>query len=125
MVTISASVHLLKGHEHRLLKGHRWVFSNEIAGGLKGLTPGWVRVVSAKGSLLGTGYLNPHTLIAVRLVCRPGEAPTPDFFRRRLAEAAARRQEMYPGAEALRLVYGEADGHSSVQQSSHRRNARA
>lgn len=110
MGPISATVHLLKGCERRLLKGHRWIFSNEIAGGLKELTPGWVRVLSAKGALLGTGYLNPHTLIAVRLVCRPGETPTPEFFRQRLAEAAARRQELYPGAEALRLVYGEADG---------------
>jgi len=110
MGPISATVHLLKGCERRLLKGHRWIFSNEIAGGLKELTPGWVRVLSAKGVLLGTGYLNPHTLIAVRLVCRPGETPTPEFFRQRLTEAAARRRELYPDAEALRLVYGEADG---------------
>ncbi|MEN6473138.1 MAG: class I SAM-dependent rRNA methyltransferase [Syntrophaceae bacterium] len=110
MVSITATVHLLKGCERRLLKGHRWIFSNEIAGGLKDLSPGWVQVVSAKGLELGIGYLNPHTLIAIRLVCRPGETPTPEFFRRRLAEAALRRQELYPGAEALRLVYGEADG---------------
>ena len=110
MVSITATVHLLPGCERRLLKGHRWIFSNEIAGGLKELTPGWVKVVSAKGALLGIGYLNPHTLIAVRLVCRPGETPTPEFFRRRLKDAAMRRQELYPGAEALRLVFGEADG---------------
>ena len=110
MVSITATIDLLKGCEHRLLKGHRWIFSNEIAGGLKELTPGWVKVVSAKGVELGIGYLNPHTLIAIRLVCRPGEAPTPEFFRQRLADAAVRRQEMYPHAQALRLVYGEADG---------------
>ena len=56
MVSITATVHLLKGCERRLLKGHRWIFSNEIAGGLKDLSPGWVQVVSAKGLELGIGY---------------------------------------------------------------------
>lgn len=110
MVPISATVSLIKGCERRLLKGHRWIFSNEIAGGLRDLAPGWVKVVSSKGTDLGIGYLNPHTLIAIRLVCRPGETPSTDFFRKRLSDAALRRRDLYPGSEALRLVYGEADG---------------
>lgn len=104
------TLRLNPGCERRILMGHRWIFSNEIAGPLKDHPPGWVTILSAKGVTLGSGYLNPHTLIAVRLVCRPGEAPTPDFFRQRLGDAARRRQTLYPGAEAVRLVFGEADG---------------
>lgn len=104
------TVRLNPGSERRILMGHRWIFSNEIAGSLKHLSPGWVTVMSAKDIALGSGYLNPHTLIAVRLTCRPGEAPTPDFFRQRLSDAARRRQTLYPGEEAVRLVFGEADG---------------
>lgn len=106
----SVTIRLNPGGERRILKGHRWIFSNEIAGNLKGMSPGWVKVQTSKGAALGTGYLNPQTLIAVRLVCRPGEEPTPEFFRARLCEAAQRRQRLYPGAQAVRLVYGEADG---------------
>ena len=110
MDMITETVWLLPGCERRLLKGHKWIFSNEIAGSLSELQPGWVKVVSSKGAALGIGYINPHALIAVRLVCRPGQEPTADFFRKLLIDAAQRRAHLYPGSDAIRLVFGESDG---------------
>lgn len=105
------SLHLNPGREKRLLRGHRWIFSNEIAGNLSDYEPGsWVEVSSGKGVLLGSGYINPHSLIAVRLVCPPGQSPTRDFFHGLLENAAARRKILYPDADCYRLIYGESDG---------------
>src|SRR5512147_1513710 len=100
---------LQPGAERRLLQGHRWVFSNEIADDLKECEPGsWVRVVTSKDVPLGSGYVNPHSLIAVRLVCPPGQDPDRAFFINLVQRAARHRRRIYPGAECYRLVYGEA-----------------
>ena len=101
---------LHSGRERRILRGHRWVFSNEIADPIHDFEPGsWVEVLTAKGLSLGVGYINPASLIAVRLVCPPGKKPDEKFFRQTLLEAASLRQFLYPGAESCRLVFGESD----------------
>ena len=106
------SVYLLPGREKRLLQGHRWVFSNELASHPSEFEPGsWVSVYTSKGVCFGSGYINPHSLIAVRLVCRPHEQPSREFFGERLKKAAERRETLfYPASPCTRLVYGEADG---------------
>jgi len=112
MKTDLKRIDLLPGREKRLLQGHRWVFGNEISNNLSGFEPGsWVTVHSSKGVSLGSGYINPHSLIAVRLVCPPHEKPSGDFIRGLLKKAAMRRQSMYyPDSQCTRVVYGEADG---------------
>jgi 23S rRNA (cytosine1962-C5)-methyltransferase len=104
-------IRLRPGAEKRLIQGHCWVFSNEVADGLKECEPGsWVKVFSSKGTAMGSGYVNPHSLIAVRLVCPPGKDPDRSFFVALLRRAAQYRQRVYPGSRCHRLVYGEADG---------------
>jgi 23S rRNA (cytosine1962-C5)-methyltransferase len=86
------------------------VFGNEIAEPLHDFEPGsWVEVVSARGAPLGIGYINPSSLIAVRIVCPPGKKPDEDFFRQALRDAAGFRQYLYPDDSACRLVFGESD----------------
>lgn len=68
----------LKKHEDkRLHAGHGWVFSNEVdtqATPLDRFAPGEpCRIEDASGRPLGTGYVNPHTLICARLVSRDPE----------------------------------------------------
>jgi len=104
---------LLKpGAEKRILKGHRWIFSNEISSPLKDFSPGsWVEVQSARGSSLGSGYINPNSLITVRLVCPPGRNPDKDFFRSLLQHADRLRSEvLYPKSQCYRMVFAESDG---------------
>lgn len=104
-------VNLQSGREKRLLQGHRWVFSNEVVGRLTDLEPGsWVEVFSSRGVSLGTGYVNPYSLIAVRLVCPPATEPSREFFLNLLKDADARRRRMYPGSTCYRLIFGESDG---------------
>ncbi len=103
-------LHLRPGRDRRILQGHRWVFSNEIAEPLSDYEPGsWVQVFSARGASLGSGYINPASLISVRLVCPPGIKPGESFFRDAIAGAAAFRESIYPGSRCHRAVYGESD----------------
>lgn len=107
-----APVRLHPGRERRVLAGHRWVFSNEIASSLSDFEPGsWVEVFSSRQVPLGVGYINPGSLIAVRVLCRPGEKPTDDLFRERIQKAAQlRRDILYPGSGCYRVVFSESDG---------------
>lgn len=103
-------LHLHPGRDRRILQGHRWVFSNEIAAPLSDFEPGsWVEVLTARGVSLGSGYINPASLIAVRLVSPPGEKPDEDFFREAMKNAARCRQWTYPESQCHRLIYGESD----------------
>lgn len=103
---------LLKGHDRRVRSGHPWVFSNEIAPTESKPTPGAsVELYSHSGEFFGVGSYNPQSLIALRLLSRQRESiDTVDFYRRRIQAAWAQRQRHYGADQAVRVVYGEADG---------------
>src|SRR5690349_1598584 len=100
-----ATVHLTPRAPHRALAGHPWIYRNEI-GRVDGATaPGdLVEVRDARGDLVGTGYHNEKSMIAVRLLARGARAIDAAFWRDRLRAAIAYRAEVVPGAEACRLV---------------------
>jgi 23S rRNA (cytosine1962-C5)-methyltransferase len=103
-------LHIRKGHERRLLLGHPWVFSNEIMSDLREFEPGSLVDVYTHGkTFVGRGYVNPHSLIAVRLLSPRREAIDGAFFRRRIEAALRRREQLYHGAQSYRLVYSEGD----------------
>ncbi len=105
---------LRKGEERRVRAGHLWVFSNEVDTRRTPLTafaPGDpVRVMSTAGKALGSGYVNPASLIAARIVSRDARVPFDGrLVRRRLERALRLRERLFPDP-AYRLVYGEGDG---------------
>jgi 23S rRNA (cytosine1962-C5)-methyltransferase len=101
----------LKPHEDkRIRSGHLWVFSNEIASVEGAVDVGdTVLVRDARGHLLGTGYMNPHSLIAVRLVSRSKVEISREFLAHRIAGALDYRARIRPGERVGRAVYGDAD----------------
>lgn len=104
---------LKRGEERRIRAGHLWVFSNEVDVAHTPLTafaPGDpCRIVDHTGKLLGSGYVNPGTLIAARLVDRDGHALDRSLFVHRLNVALSMRQRRYP-EPYYRLLFGESDG---------------
>ena len=103
-------LHIHTGHERRLLLGHPWVFSNEIGSELRQYEPGsLVDVYTHGGTFVGRGYINPRSLITVRLLSRRREVFDSAFFRRRIAAALRRREQLFPGTQSYRLVYSEGD----------------
>ena len=107
-------IYLKKNEDKRLRKGHLWVFSNEVdtkktlldqfnAGDL-------VNIKSDDGKLLGTAYVNPHTLICARLLSRkPNIKCGGNFFKERLTTALALREKVF-SKPFYRLIFGESDG---------------
>ncbi len=100
--------------EKRLRVGHLWVYSNEIdtqATPLRGFESGSVaRLTDAQGKLLAVGYVNPHSLIAFRILSRdPHTRIDQGFFEHRLAAALALRNQRF-SEPFYRLVHGEGDG---------------
>jgi len=108
------TVHLKQGRERALAKRHPWVFSGAIARVDGPAAPGdLAQVVDAGGLLRASGYYNPRSQIAVRILSfDPEECIDRAFFRRRLEGAIARRQSLPALAEtnACRLVNAESDG---------------
>jgi len=107
------TIFLKKGEDRRLRVGHLWVFSNEVdvkRSPLTAFAPGQpVQVADAGGRVLGCGYVNPASLIAVRLVSRKADEELgADLLRRRLADALALRQRMFD-RPFYRLCHGEGD----------------
>lgn len=104
-------LHLRPGHDRRVRRGHPWVFSNELQPLHDKITPGeTVEVLTAQGEYLGTGYYNPHSLIAARLLSRSREnIDSVDFYCERFRTASRIRKAIYGEANAVRMVYGEGD----------------
>lgn len=108
------ALQLKRGEDRRLRAGHLWVFSNEIDVTRTPLTNfsagDAVNILDASGKPLGTGYVNPSTLIAARLLDRGSHALDRSLIVHRLNVALALRERLYPGAPFYRLVFGESDG---------------
>ncbi|MGH8555525.1 MAG: class I SAM-dependent rRNA methyltransferase, partial [Gammaproteobacteria bacterium] len=103
---------LKKGEDRRLRAGHLWVYSNEVdthTTPLHTLTPGdSVTVLTSSGKAMGTGYVNPHSLICARLLDRdrPWSAA---LCSERLKRALALRERLFD-EPYYRLVYADTDG---------------
>ena len=105
------SITLKKNEDRRIKAGHPWVFSNEIAV-TKGERESGVaaELFDTGGALIGCGYYNPHSLIAVRLLTRQREdIDTIEFYEQRLRAALGHRRTLYPSLATFRAVYGESD----------------
>lgn len=101
---------LRKNEEHRVLKGHQWIFSNEIKAIHGDPDAGDViELLRHDNKFLGVGFYNPHSLIAFRLLSPEPENITFEFFESRISAALQLRRRLYPGAESFRLVHSEAD----------------
>ncbi|HYK63908.1 MAG TPA: class I SAM-dependent rRNA methyltransferase [Patescibacteria group bacterium] len=112
-----ARVVLKRGREGPVRGGNPWIFSQAIeriepasieAGAL-------VAVHDASGALLGMGYCNPATTIAIRMLAW-GETPAIDeLIARRLKGALElRRRFVGDDTDAYRLLNGDGDGLSGV-----------
>ncbi len=105
-----AEVILARGREQRLLTGHPWVFRTEIEEIRGEYNPGdIVEVRDSRGRFSGRGFLNPHSMIAVRILTRTDEPIDRGFFHRRFVESWERRRFL-GDTEACRVVFAEADG---------------
>ncbi|MEJ2684878.1 MAG: class I SAM-dependent rRNA methyltransferase [Candidatus Sulfobium sp.] len=94
----------------RLFAGHLWIFSNELLESPGGYAAGsLVGVYDMKDHFLGTGYINPKSLIAVRLLTREDVEVNRDFFMKRITAALEMRERLSAANDSGRLVFSEGD----------------
>jgi 23S rRNA (cytosine1962-C5)-methyltransferase len=92
----------------RIANGHLWIYASDLER-RPGDEAGLVAVERAGGKLVGYAMYSPRSQIALRFLTIGEEVPGRDLVARRLGAALARRERLLPGADAYRLVHGEAD----------------
>lgn len=105
-------VQLLPGRDVPLRAGRRWVYRTEVNGFAgEDFEPGdVVKVIDARGRLVGKGYVNPRSAILVRLLTEdPDEPVDEEFFARRIQRAWNYRRRVLEDTGSCRVVFGEAD----------------
>ncbi|HNX98134.1 MAG TPA: class I SAM-dependent rRNA methyltransferase [Candidatus Aminicenantes bacterium] len=102
---------LRKNEDRRLFRGDPWVYAGEILSPLGGIEPGAVaEVFTADGRFVGSGFVNPKSTIAVRILSRNRLEPVDaDLIRRRIETADRLRRRVEPENTCYRMVFGEAD----------------
>lgn len=104
----------LKRHQERRIRaGHIWIYSNEIdtdATPLSAFEAGdAVLIQDAKGHNLGTGYVNPHTLLCARLVSRDANFVLDKSLLVHRINIAMSLRKRYYDKPYYRLLYGDSD----------------
>lgn len=107
-----AKIFITEKSERSIRAGHPWVYGAEITrreGACQ--NGGLVDVLSSKGRYLGTGFINGHSKIQVRLISRnANDRFDTAFWERRLRHAIAyRKTVMGADFDCCRLIFGEAD----------------
>lgn len=95
-----------------LLRRHPWVYANAIDRVDGKPAPGATVIVRAHdGRFLARAAYSPHSQIRLRVWSFDENEPIDHaFFKRRVQRALAHRRAMISGTDAVRLVFGEADG---------------
>lgn len=103
---------LAPGKARSIERRHPWIYDGAIGRVIGDPAPGeTVAVHRHDGRLLGWAFYSPASAIRARLWSSdPDERIDARFFERRLADAIAARAWLASRSNALRLVFGEADG---------------
>jgi 23S rRNA (cytosine1962-C5)-methyltransferase len=108
----SATLELRSGKERSLLRRHPWIYAGAIGRVLGQPAVGdCVRVVSQDGRFLAWAAYSPASSIRARAwTFVEAEQPDAAWLSARIANAVARRAHLASRSDAIRLVFGEADG---------------
>ena len=112
MKIANTKLKIKRHNELRVVKGHPWIFSNEIENfpSLKGLEKGSVVTVQInKDDDFAVAYFNSHSLIAARILTYDLSQEIDEaFFIERISDALALREKFFD-KPFYRLIHSEAD----------------
>jgi 23S rRNA (cytosine1962-C5)-methyltransferase len=96
------------------LKGHPWVFRDDLEKIQDSPPGGIVSLERRNGQFLAQGFYSDRSKIAFRLISRNREPIDRAFWKGRIQRAAQFRQLAVEKTNAYRVVYGESDGVPSL-----------
>lgn len=112
METAQTKLRIKRHSELRIVKGHPWIFSNEIENfsSLKSLEKGsLIEVIINKDDSFGLAYFNPHSLIAARILTYDlNQKIDVNFFVQKILQAKILREKFFD-KPFYRLIHSEAD----------------
>ena len=95
----------------RILHGHDWVFSSEVLKVFGDPADGDViSIKDGRDRMLGSAIWNSKSQIVARRFSHRRQNLDPDFFKRRIEQAAAYRQRRGVNPQFHRVVWSESDG---------------
>ena len=98
------------GEADRLIAGHPWLYSSGVMRLTRPAADGdLVQVKDHRQRLLGVGFYNSKSKIAVRVLDHDRVEVNGGFFEQRIRAALAVRQRHLPGATSFRVVNAESD----------------
>lgn len=109
---MQASIFLEGGKDHSVLHQHPWIFASSVSRyeGKVGLGT-TVSVFNDAKKLIGRAAYSPHSQIRARMwTWNPEEVIDHAFFKRKIAAAITYRKQFLIHTNAIRLIFGEADG---------------
>jgi 23S rRNA (cytosine1962-C5)-methyltransferase len=109
---MNPSIFLDSSKEHSVLQQHPWVFAGTIDRyeGKVGIGT-TVQVYSSAKKLIGRAAYSPQSQIRARMWSwNPDEPIDHAFFKRKVAAAIDHRKKWIANTNAVRLIFGEADG---------------
>lgn len=106
-----AIVHVINGRQKKLFGGHPWVYRNEIERIEGDFAAGDdVDVVDFRGRYIGRGFINPGSVITVRILTNKKEDITGEQIRERVRNAVRYRAYFRrDDTDCERLIFAEAD----------------
>ncbi|HKM99557.1 MAG TPA: class I SAM-dependent rRNA methyltransferase [Candidatus Binataceae bacterium] len=116
-VATAGRIYLRAGRDGPVRGGNPWIFSQAI-GRIEPATleaGALAEVYDAGGDLIGAGYYNPRTTIAIRIIAWGETRPLPEIVAGRIDGAIRlRRQFVRDDTDSYRLINGDGDGLSGV-----------
>ena len=104
-----AEVTVNKRGADRIRAGHLWIYRSDILNTGEATGGSVVHVVDKGRNLIGQAFYSDSSQIALRFLTQTGEEIDREWWRKRLREAAARRNGITPDTNAYRLIYSEGD----------------
>jgi 23S rRNA (cytosine1962-C5)-methyltransferase len=109
---MQASIYLEAGKDHSVLHQHPWIFASAVARNEGKVGIGTtVTVFNDAKNMIGRAAYSPHSQIRARMwTWDPQESIDHAFFKRKIAAAIDHRKKWVKNTNAIRLIFGEADG---------------
>jgi len=103
-------VKLKPGRDGRVRGGHLWLFAGDLAEVKEAAGPGdVVEVVDSRGKLLGRGFYNPASQLAIRLLSTHRVKVNREFLAGRIRAAWEYRNRVLRDTGTCRVIYAESD----------------
>ncbi len=107
---MKSEIILKKNEDRRIRNGHLWIFSNEILEIKNNAENGdIVEVYDYQKHLLGEGFYNKNSLIAVRILSRNPIKRIDEFIQEKIDSAYELRKGFYPNRNSFRMIFSESD----------------